>query len=73
MHCTTHDVKVPFFVLELSRNKIIEHHFHVNNDRVGSGIVYDMIICRDLMVKLGLMDDFKNQVLQWYDGTLSMK
>ena len=32
-----------------------------------------MIIGRDLMVQLGLTDDFDNQVLQWYDDILPMK
>ena len=73
LHCTMHNVKVPFFVLELSSRKIIEHRFHFNNDKVGSGIGYDIIIGRDLMVQLVLKDDFKNQVLQWYDDILPMK
>ena len=33
---------------------------------------YDMIICRDLMVQLGLADDFNHQVLQWYGATVHM-
>ena len=73
LHCTTHNVKVTFFVLELSIRKIIEHRFHFNNDKVGSGVGYDMIIGRDLMVQLGLTDDFDNQVLQCYDDILPMK
>ena len=32
-----------------------------------------MIICRDLMVQLGLSPYFKCQVLQWDDVTLSTK
>ena len=32
-----------------------------------------MIIGRDLMVQLGLSDDFKRQVLQWYGATVHMK
>ena len=63
LHCTTHDVKVTFFVLELSSRNIIEHLFHVNNDKFGSGIGYDMIIGLDLIVQLGLAEDFKNKLL----------
>ena len=32
MYCTTHDIKVPFFMPEFSRSKIINHLFHVDND-----------------------------------------
>ena len=32
-----------------------------------------MIICRDLMVQLGLKDDFKRQFLQWDGVTVNMK
>ena len=32
-----------------------------------------MIICRDLIVQLGLADDFKRQVLQWDGATVHMK
>ena len=60
----THDVKVNFFMTKFSISNIIEHHFHVDNDKGESIIDYDMITCRDLMVKLGLLDDFKRQVLQ---------
>ena len=33
LYCTTHDVKVNFCMPEFSISKIIEHHFHVDNDR----------------------------------------
>ena len=38
-----------------------------------SGIGYDMIICHDLMVQLGLMSNFKSQVIQWDGATVHMK
>ena len=41
----------------------MNHHFHVDNNKGESGLGFDMIICRDLIVKLGLTDEFKNQVL----------
>ena len=31
-----------------------------------------MIICHDLMVKLGLLENFKHQVLQWDGSTVHM-
>ena len=64
VYCTNHDVKVPFCMPEIFSSKIINHRFHVDNDKGESGIGYDMIICRDLMVQLGLTADFKRQFLQ---------
>ena len=60
---------MPFF----SSSKIIQHHFHVNNDKGELGIGYDMIIGRDLMLQLGLSNDFKCQVLQWDGVNVPMK
>ena len=48
---------------ELSGSKVIDHRFHVDNDEGESGICYDMIIGRDVMVQLGHTDNFKRQVL----------
>ena len=59
-----HDVKVTVFMKKFSSSNIMEHQFHVDNNKGESVIDYDMITCRDLMVKLGLLDDFKRQVLQ---------
>ena len=61
MYCTTHDVEVPFCMPEFSISKIINNYFPVNNDKGESFIGYDMIIGRDLVVQLGLMDDFKHK------------
>ena len=36
-------------------------------------IVYDMIIVHDLMVQLGILDDFKSQLLQWDGATVPTK
>ena len=69
LSCTTHDFKVPVCMSDLSSSKTIEHRFHVGNNKGESGICYGMIIGRDLMVQLGLMADFKRQVLQW-DGVI---
>ena len=60
-------------MMELSGSKITNHHFHVDNDEGESGIGYYMIIGRDLMVQLGLTDNFKRQVLQWDAATVHMK
>ena len=58
-YSTTHDVKVTFWMPDFSSNKIINRRFHVNSNNGESGISYDTIIGRDLMVKLGLTAKFK--------------
>ena len=73
MYCTTHGVKVNFFMPEFPISKIIHLHSHVNNYKGDLGIGYDMIIGHDLMVQLGLTAEFKRQVLQWDGATLHMK
>ena len=73
VYCTTHGVKVSFCIPELSSRKIINHCFHVYNNKGESGIEYDMIIGRDMMVQLGLTTDFKYQFLQWDVSTVHMK
>ena len=57
---------------ELSSSKIIEQLLHANNNKFKSGIGYDMITGRDLMVQLGPIFDFKRQSLQWYVATVPM-
>ena len=42
-------------------------------NKVELSIGYDRIIVHDLMVKLGLMADFKRQVLQWDGTTIPME
>ena len=69
----THDVTVPFCMQELSISKTIEQLFHVDNDKGKLGICYDVISGCNLMVKLGLMDDFESQVLQWDGITVPIK
>ena len=70
MYCMTHGVKVPFCMPKFSSSKIINHRFHGNNDKSESGIGYYMVICRDLVVHLGIKAYFKSQVLQWYVTTV---
>ena len=73
VYCNTHDVKVSFCMPVFSCSKIINHRFHVDNNKGESGIGYDMIIGSDLMVKLGLTSEFKHQVLQWDGPTVIIK
>ena len=73
MYCTTRDVKVPFCMPEFSSSNIINHRFHVDNDKVELSIGYDMIIGHDLIVQLDLTANFKFQLLQWDGATVYMK
>ena len=52
---------------------IISYRFHFDNDDSESVIVYYIIIGWDLMVRLLLPTDFKQQVLSWDDDALPMK
>ena len=75
MLCTTlHITSECIFACRFfSSSKIINHRFHVDNEKGESVIGYDMIIGRDLMVQLGVTDEFKHQVLQWNGNTVHMK
>ena len=68
-----HDVKVPLCMPEFSISKMIEHCFHVNNDKGKSGIGYEIIIGHDLVVQLGLTVDLNCQLPQWDVATVPMK
>ena len=72
-YCTTRGVKMPFFMPEFSSSKIRYQRFHLYNNKGESGIGCDMIIGCDLMVQLGLLVNFKCQVLQWDGVTVPTK
>ena len=57
-YCMMHDLKVPFFIPAYSSSKRIVHCFHADIKSGESGVSYDMIIVRDMMVKIGLLDEF---------------
>ena len=61
------------FMPEFSSSKTTLHHFHVDYNEGDSGIGYNMIIFRSLMLQLGLSEEFKHQVLQWDGSTVPMK
>ena len=73
VYCTTHEFKMLFCVPDFYIRKIINHQFHVNNDKGESGIGYDIIIGHELIMQLGLTADFKRQILQWEGATVPMK
>ena len=54
-------------------SKIIPQRFHVGYSEGESGIGDEIIIGHDLMVQLGILVEFKHQVLQWYGDTVPMK
>ena len=60
---TTHNVKVPFGMPKFYRKVYITHRFHIENAQGDSGFDYDMILCPDQMVKLGLKAKFGRQIL----------
>ena len=69
---TTHDVKMPSFMPDFYSIKIILHRFHVDSNEEESGIGCDIIIVCELVVQLGLSENFKHQVFQW-DGATALK
>ena len=73
VYCMAHDFNVHFCMPEFFISKIINHSLYVDNDKGESGIGYDIIISRDLMVQLVLTAEFKRQVLQWDGATVHMK
>ena len=68
-----YEVKMPICTLDFSSSKIINHHFNVDNNKGDLGIGYYRIIGHDLMVKLGLMANFKRHVLQGYSTTVPIE
>ena len=58
---------------EFSISRVINQQFNVYNNKVESGVVYDIIIGCNLMVQLGLTAKFKRQVLQLDGATVPMK
>ena len=66
-------MKVPFIMPEFYSSKIITHCFQFHNTRGDAGIGYDMIICRELMVKLVLKAYYGYQILGWDDTVIYMK
>ena len=65
--------KVPYLIPNFSTGKITFHRFNVDSNGGESGIGYDMIVFRELMVQLGLNENFKCQVIKWYDAALPIK
>ena len=58
---------------DLSISKIITHHYHVNGDESDKCIGYGMIIGCYLMVQLGMIYDFKCNLIEWDVALVIMK
>ena len=72
-YTSNYDVKIDFTMPEFSASKIINQRFHVDNEEEDMNIGYDMIIGRDLMVKLGLITDYERKVLMWDGVSVPMR
>ena len=68
-----HDVNIQLCMPGFSGSKIISHQFHIDNDEVELGIGYGMIIGKGLMVQLGMIADFNENILEWYKYLLHVK
>jgi hypothetical protein len=67
---TTHEAKVTFSLSEFSNSKIIEWTFSLaDRDDLG----YDMIIGRDLLGQLGIIIDYKNNLIDWEGTKIPMR
>ena len=63
---TTHEAKIAFSLSEFSNSKIIEWTFSLaDRDDLG----YDMIIGRNLLGQLGMIINYKNNLIDW-DGPM---
>ena len=72
-YTSEYEVKINFTMPEFSGSKIIKHKFQVDNEDTNANIGYDMIIGRDLQMKLGCITDFKRNVLTWEDISVPMR
>ena len=62
----THDTKVSFFMTEFYGRNIIKHSFYFDNKERDTGIYYDMIIFQSLMLKIGIIAEYKRDQLEYY-------
>ena len=65
---TSKKCKTTFILKEFFENKSIEWNLHV--DSTPGLHRYDMILGRDVLSKLGIMLDFKDQTMTWDDSTI---
>ena len=68
---TSKKCKTTFILKEFYENKSIEWNLHV--DSTPGLHQYDMILGRNIMSKLGITLNFKNQTMTWDNSTINMK
>ena len=68
---TSKKCKATFILKEFHENKSIEWNLHV--DSTPGPHCYNMIIGHNVMGELGIMLDFKDQMMTWDDSTINMK
>ena len=73
LYCTAYNIKVMFCMSDFPRSRITSHQFHVDNNEEESVIGYEMVIGSDLMVRLVMVEYFKQQVLKWDDSEVTIK
>jgi hypothetical protein len=64
---------VPFFLVDFATNKRVMWTFHVDNSTTSKQAGYDMIIGRDLLIKLGIDIKFSSGTLKWEDTEIPMR
>ena len=72
-YSTAYEVKLKFALEEFNRNTLLKHTFDIDESNDKKGIGYDMIIGRDLLVKLGIDIRFTDQTIKWEDMLVPMK
>ena len=72
-YSTAYEVKLKFALEEFDRNTTLKHTFDIDESNDEKGIGYDMIIGRDLLVKLGIDIRFTDQTIKWEDMLVPMK
>ena len=70
---TKKEVKVRFSLPEFCDSKIITGRFKIDSDSTDKGLGYDMIVGRDLLFKLGVELNFKDEVISWDSMSCPMK
>lgn len=65
--------ELPFFIVDFSTQKRVTWTFHVDNQTPAGSAGYDMIIGRDLLIKLGIDIKFSSGTLQWEDTEVPMR
>ena len=69
---TTKQCKIKFRLPELFNDRIIEYKVHVDEQTQSEETYYDMLLGGDICSELGIIIDYKNNVVQWDGATVPM-